>query len=259
MRKTTIMAEVYQAPNYYDIAFSFRDISAEIKVFEDVIQRYSRIPVERVLEIACGHAPHLTELHRRGYSYVGLDSGQAMLNEARKNAQAVGANAAFVLADMTQFHIEEPVDFAFILLGSLYVSDTAALVSHFDAVSRALKPGGLYFLDWCIEFSPTGERQESWDMEQDGICVTTTFQTRLINVVEQTCQEVLTLDVDDRGSRKAFREVIQCRTIYPQEFLLFVRQRSEFEFVGWWNNWDLTRPLDGKEDVNRPIAIIRKV
>lgn len=207
------MAEVYQTPNYYKIAFSFRDISAEVTVLEDTIRQYSQISVKRMLELACGHAPYLAELHRRGDAYVGLDSSQAMLDVARKNAQTVGADAAFVLADMAQFQIEEPVDYVFILLGSLYLSHTAALVSHFDAVSRALNPGGLYLLDWCMEFPPTGERQESWEMEQDGIRVTMTFQARLINVVAQIRQEVLTLEVDDHGVRKTFREVIECRTV----------------------------------------------
>ena len=96
-------------------------------------------------------------------------------------------------------------------------------------------------------------------MEQDDIHVTTTFHAKPTNVVEQIRQESLTLEVDDHGTHQTFHEVIECRTVYPQEFLLFITQRRDFEFVGWWNEWDLTKPLDGRENVNRPIAVIRKV
>jgi hypothetical protein len=43
-------------------------------------------------------------------------------------------------------------------------------------------------------------------------------------------------------SRQAtLREVTVRREVYPQEFLLFLAQRPEFEFIGWWNHWDVTR------------------
>ena len=126
------MGEVYQRPNYYEIAFAYRDFGAEVALFEEIIQRYSQIPVTRVLEIGCGSAPHLSELTHRGYAYVGLDLSSAMLDDARIKVQASGANATFMVADMSQFQLDEAVDFTFILLGSLYVGNTASLVSHFD-------------------------------------------------------------------------------------------------------------------------------
>ena len=64
--------EVYHNPRYYELAFSFRDIPAEVDVCEALIKQYSRIPVSQVLELGCGPAPYLEELARRGYTYVGL-------------------------------------------------------------------------------------------------------------------------------------------------------------------------------------------
>jgi SAM-dependent methyltransferase len=148
------VGEVYQHPKYYEIAFSFRDVGAEVAVFEDVIRQYSRIPVTRMLEVGCGPAPHLPELTRRGHAYVGLDLSQAMLAYAYDRAQALQVSATFIEADMRHFHLPEPVDFAFMLLGSLFVQSTADLTAHFDAMGQALKPGSLYLLDWCITFAP---------------------------------------------------------------------------------------------------------
>ena len=48
------MNEVYNNPKYYEIAFSYRDIAAEVDVFEQVIEAYGFIPVSMVFEIGCG-------------------------------------------------------------------------------------------------------------------------------------------------------------------------------------------------------------
>jgi hypothetical protein len=77
--------------------------------------------------------------------------------------------------------------------------------------------------------------------------------------VEQIIEERFTLEVEDEGAKRVFRDTSLLRQIYPQEFLLFVAARSDFEFVGWWNNWDLTQPLDGTQEIGRPIILLRKL
>jgi SAM-dependent methyltransferase len=253
------MAEVYQHPRYYEIAFSWRDISAEVDVFEAVIQRYSRIPAMRMPELGCGPAPHLAELARRGYTYIGLDLSRPMLTYARQAAHALQVSATFHESSMLDFRLDEPVDFAFVLLGSLFAANTSELRSHFDAVAQALKPGGLYLLDWCVQFALPAERTESWEMVEDGVTVNTTYHQTPINAVDQTVEERLTIEAEDAGTSVTLQDVVIRREIYPQEFLLMIAGHQDFEFVGWWNNWDLTAPLDGTHPINRPIAVVRRV
>ena len=138
---------LYDYPRYYEIAFSYRNIEKEVDVMEECIRRFSKIPVYRVLDLACGPAPHLEEFTRRGYEYVGLDINESMLDYAKKKAEALGVKAVFVKADMKNFTLREPVDFAFTMLGSLYVKTTEDILNHSNSVARALKPGGLYLLD----------------------------------------------------------------------------------------------------------------
>jgi SAM-dependent methyltransferase len=226
------MGEVYDDPKYYELAFSFRDIPAEVDVFEALITQYSRIPVSQVLELGCGPAPHLVELARRGYRYVGLDLSRPMLASAQQRAGLLQIPAKFHLASMIDFRLEEPVDFAFILLGSLYASNTTELLFHFDAISRALKPGGLYLLDWCVQFALPAERTEAWEMSRGDLTVRTTYQLKPVNPVEQTVEEIITLEAEDTGTPVVLREVLVRREIYPQEFLLLMASRSDFDFVG---------------------------
>jgi hypothetical protein len=48
------------------------------------------------------------------------------------------------------------------------------------------------------------------------------------------------------------------RTIFPQEFLLLVEKSRQFEFIGWWNLWNLEEPVEKAEHIDRPITVIRR-
>lgn len=255
------MAELYDHPEYYEIAFSFRDIPVEVSVFEECFRRFSRNPVKSVLELGCGNSPHMEELVKRGYEFNGLDLSWAMLEYSRQKASRIGAEVNLVLGDMADFSLPTKFDFVFIMLGSLSLNNTAQLITHFDSVARVLETGGLYFLDWCIQYETPFEAEggDSWEMERGDIHVKATIYWKAINRVEQTFEEKLLLEVDDHGKRLEFVGTNIKRAIYPQEILLFVSGRPDFEFLGWWNNWDLSRPLSKAEKIDRPIALLRRL
>lgn len=255
------MFDLYDNPKYYEIAFSFRNIPAEVDLFEECFKRFSEAPVESLLELGCGNCPHMEELVKRGYEYNGLDSSKAMLDYSKEKALRIGAQINLIQGDMIGFSLESEVDFVYILLGSLAIKNTSELLSHFDSVGRVLKKGGLYLLDWCIQFEPPGgsEGKDSWETEQEGIRVKTTVSWKQINRVEQTFEETFSLEVNDHGNKFNLVEKGIMRAIYPQEFLCLVRSFKDFEFVGWWNNWNLTQPLEHASKIGRPITLIRRV
>ena len=253
------MSGLYDNPKYYEIAFSFRDIPAEVDVFEECFKRFSLIPVKSVLELGCGNSPHMEELIKRGYQYNGLDLSQAMLDYSREKALRIGAEVNLIHANMIDFSLDTTVDFVYVLLGSLYVKSTSELLTHFNSVGQALKKGGLYLLDWCIQYDPLSEGGDSWEIERDGSKVKTTVSWKTINRVEQTFEETITLEVNDHGEKQSLIGKEIKRAIYPQEFLCFVSSFKHFEFVGWWNNWDLRQPLEQANKTDRPIALVRRI
>jgi len=255
------MTAVYENPKYYEIAFSFRDIGAEVDTFERCFGEYAKLPVKSILEIGCGNSPHLEELLKRGYAYTGLDISRAMLAYSSEKAAALDGKAAFVHADMIDFATPQKFDFAFIALGSLCAQNTEGIFSHFRSVARALNKGGLYLLDWCIRFAPFSDQDDSWSIEQENIKVTTHFSEKLINAAEQLVQESISLEVLDDGSVLTFSETGISRVMFPQEFLQIIGQTTEFEFVGWWDNWNLDEPLGEIKDpkkISRPITLLRR-
>ena len=255
------MKAVYDEPRYYEIAFSYRDIGAEVDTFEQCFERYAELPVKSILELGSGNSPHMEELLKRGYSYTGLDINESMLAYSARKASAIAGKATFVHADMTDFSLGDTFDFAYITLGSLSARNTEEVISHFRSVAQALNRGGLYLLDWCVHFAPFSERTESWTMEQGEIKVTTHWSERLLDAVQQLVEETLSLEVLDGGTVYHLSETGVRRVIFPQEFLQIIQHTGDVEFVGWWNNWDLEKPLGEVKDpksISRPIALLRR-
>lgn len=252
------MGGIYDSPAYYELAFSYRDIVREVDVMEECIRRYAQVPVSRVLEICCGHAPHVEEFHRRGYGYTGVDKSASMLARAKTRADACGCEATFIKADITSFTVPAPAEFAFVALASLYVVSTGGLCAHFRAMSEALRRGGLYLLEWCVDFDPMVDVVDSWEVERDGVHIRASYWSRSVNRIEQLYEDTLHLEIDDHGTHFALQDKSLRRRIFPQEFLAFVRDHTPFEFIGWWNDWDLAQPLTGEHGVDRPIIVVRK-
>ena len=256
------MGAVYDNPKYYEIAFSYRDIPREVMCFEECFARFSGVPVTRILELACGPSPHLEEICRRGYRYLGLDLNPAMLEVGKRKSEEQQLPAAFLRASMVEFRLAEPVEFAFVALGSLYVVDDEELKRHLASVARALRPGGLYLLDWCVQFGtlptmfPGGEH---WEIERDDIVVEATVTSRWLDEKSRVFEEKLVLEVDDADRHVTLQTSDRRLAIDAEEFLRLIAEHSAFEFVGWWNNWDLSAPLSVSDTgARRPIALIRR-
>lgn len=252
------MSGVYDFPRYYDMAFSYRDFAREVAVFNDCIARFSRVPVKRVLEICCGQAPHLEQLHRQKYEYVGVDRSAVMLERAREHAERIGAHAELLQQPLTDFSLSAPADFAFVALASLYVTNNEELFAHLDAMANALRPGALYLMEWCVDFDPMVDVVDSWEVECDGVHIQASYWSASVNRIEQLYEDTLHLEVDDNGKQLTLDDKSLRRRIFPQEFLAIVRDHTQFEFIGWWNDWDLDHPVTGEHGVDRPIILLRR-
>src|SRR3989338_11572606 len=94
---------LYKNPKYYEIAFSFRNISNEVDFFEKAIKKFYKIKVRKVFELASGNSPYLEEWHKRGYEYFGLDLNKEMLDFVEARAKEKGIKVKLFKGNMVDF------------------------------------------------------------------------------------------------------------------------------------------------------------
>jgi len=253
---------LYKHPRYYEVAFSFFDVREQVDCFEKIIRKFSKVKVRRFLDVACGPSFQLRELARRGYACVGLDSSAEMLAYLREKAFEEDLKIETVQADMCNFGLEEKVDFAFIMMGSLAVESDAKLLSHLDSLAACLKRGGLYFIqnkavDW------TGSGEQCWTMERNGITVKTCWSTEWKDLVSQVYLEKIVTEIDDHGRKMKFEDGEKLKFVFPQEFKTLVKMNGRFELLGLWEGtesvWFLDKPLErSKSPSNINMALLRR-
>ncbi len=256
------LPDCYDTPGDYALAFDFRDLPAEVAVVDRLRARFAPGSERSVLHLACGPAQHLSAFAAAGYRYAGLDLSAAMLAYARQQATALGIEASFHRASMVDFALDQRFGLIFIALGDLYVRDATEMDRHLDAVAAALEPGGLFLLDWCVQFQPDrlfDPAGQAWTIERDGVQVDACVTMTPVSAVAQSFDEALDLTVIGDGAPRHSRSVSRKYALYPQQFLRLIDAHPALEFCGWWNNWDPDAPLDdATTDIYRPIALVRR-
>lgn len=131
-------------PELYEEGFDSKKIAKQVKFLDKIFSHYG---LKRILDIACGHTPQGRRLAKLGYNVSGIDLSSSLLKLAKKRASEEGVKINFHRKDMRNFSIGK-FDAAYILFSSiLHLYTSRDLISHFDAVNRNLKKGGLYIID----------------------------------------------------------------------------------------------------------------
>jgi len=93
---------------------------------------------------------------------------------------------------------------------------------------------------------------------KEGIKLEVTLASTWIDAADQIIEYSLAVRVTDGGQELDLHSSDRFRVLYPQEFLLLVERCGSFEFMGWWNNWDLDEPLARQPKIERPLILLRR-
>jgi ubiquinone/menaquinone biosynthesis C-methylase UbiE len=115
-----------------------------------VLQALKAAGARTVLDVCCGSGCLSCRLARAGFEVTGVDASAAMLNRARTKQRA----ARFLLGDASRMPFTGAFDAAVVSL-ALHEMDGALRESVWEAMRRAVKPGGLLVaLDFTAPKSP---------------------------------------------------------------------------------------------------------
>ncbi|MCL1807793.1 MAG: class I SAM-dependent methyltransferase [Oscillospiraceae bacterium] len=106
---------------------------------------------ERILDLACGFGRHSLSLARRGFSVVGVDLTQSLIEDAVQSAKASGLTVEFIHADTLDLRVENEFDVVLNLADGMLgtFEEDEENLRFFDVIARALKPGGKHLMDVC--------------------------------------------------------------------------------------------------------------
>jgi cyclopropane fatty-acyl-phospholipid synthase-like methyltransferase len=105
MKTRTAWQEFFDghAPNYLQNCFTENTV-AEVDFLIDALGLSAGAAV---LDVGCGTGRHAIELARRGYRVTGVDISAAMLEQAKKDAQAAGVEVQWRHDDATSFVLSD--------------------------------------------------------------------------------------------------------------------------------------------------------
>jgi SAM-dependent methyltransferase len=139
---------IYDAARFYDIAFGWRDVSAECTFMLGRFRVATGREARSALELACGPGQHARTFAARGLRTVGLDANPKMIDYAKQQPGGDDPDLTWLVADMRDFDLERPVELACCLMDSLsHLLTLDDLLQHLSALARNVVPGGLYVLD----------------------------------------------------------------------------------------------------------------
>lgn len=159
------MYSIYDFPEVYDVVLQHSPevIAAEVASIEGLLARHG-VTRGHALELACGTCPHGILLARHGFAVTGVDRSPAMLAAAARRATEAGASLRLVQGNIVDFALDiEPVDVALFMFETFpVITAYDDLVSHFCAVRRHMRPGGLYIIDLDPRKHGVGVSAEEW-------------------------------------------------------------------------------------------------
>jgi len=146
--------------------------------FLERLFKKSRIPVETVLDLACGTGTIACLLAERGYRVTATDFSEEMLTQAMAKAAVLEERAPlFLCQSMPRLRLAEPVDAVVSTLDSLnYLTRERDIRETFKRVYRWLKDGGAFIFDVNTPYKLRRmDHQMYMDETEESFCVWRTF------------------------------------------------------------------------------------
>ena len=203
--------------------------------------RKSKIPVQTVLDLACGTGTIACFLAERGYQVTATDGSEEMLTQAMLKAAELEENAPlFLHQTMPKLRLLEPVDAAISTIDSLnYLTRERDLRETFKRVYHWLKPGGAFIFDVNTPYKLRRmDGQMYMDETEDSFCVWRTFFSERTQVC--TYQVDLFREREDGAWERTFEE--HREKAWSMDQLRLFLQEAGFEEITVTGDLSLTPP-----------------
>jgi hypothetical protein len=255
---------VYAAARAYAVAFSYRDVPAEVdKILSWASATSGRRP-RSALELAAGPADHAIELARRGLRTCALDLSPQMSRYSATVAARLDVELTTITADMRTFAIGDTFDLALTMIDSIAHLLTAAdLDAHFRAVGAHLAPGGCYVVEFSHEADSPGDEgltKASWTQRLGDEQATISWGDPTTDSYDErtgVAQVHVSIDYQAADSPVVhIRDLMPMRTWRPADVEASLQRVADFDVTHRFGSFE-GGPLDAA-DAWRTILVLRR-
>jgi SAM-dependent methyltransferase len=259
------VVEVYDEVEAYEVAFSYRDVPAEVDVLTAWYHRHTTGRLERALELAAGPGDHALELARRGLTVTALDLNASMCRRAAARARLERLNVSVACADMTAFAVEDSFDLVLLMLDSAaHLLTLDDFISMLMATARHTRVGGLLICEMShpADFLTLDVRTNTeWETTRGDLTVRLRWGTASddFDPTTQVQQTQVRLETCRAGQQPQVREeVVAERRWTATEVEAAVRLSGEWETVARYGALSIDQPFDNDDSSWRMIHILRR-
>ena len=131
---------------YYHLLYKHRDREEAADFVDNLIRHLQPEKGSRMLDIACGQGRFSIQLADKGYEVTGIDLSEGNITKAKVHEKD---NLSFHRQDMRKPFRFNYFDYAFNFFTSFgYFDNERDHVKTLDSIYKALKPGGIFVIDF---------------------------------------------------------------------------------------------------------------
>lgn len=139
--------EVFEPNDYlYFYSDAVKDEVTEKQV-SFIVKELNITEKKKILDIPCGFGRHSNKLGLLGHEVVGVDFIKEFLEMGENEAKNLGINVKYILKDMREIDFDNEFDIAICIFTSFGYFEDDENLKVLRNISKALKVGGLFFLD----------------------------------------------------------------------------------------------------------------
>jgi len=242
------MKSLYDFPKIYDQVLC-HDAETVAQEVESVIGLLRIHGMNRgsILELACGTCSHSIALATAGFEVAGLDLSRQMLDGARERASAAGVDIDLHQGNIIDFDLNQQYD-CVILMSETFplITGHTDIKSHFAAVRRHLRKGGIYVIDVDAHRHGVGTKYEVWGRKThqiDGGTVEVWHESFPGDWVEGTSRMIMHCRIDLDGQTHETSDEWILRVDNPWNLRVLVESLPDWSLEGFFSWRDLSRDI----------------
>lgn len=261
--------EFYRFAHAYDIAFSDRDHNDEYEFLLWCFNNFAKVQniwnYEKVfLEVACGPANQARAFAQSGWTALGLDLSESMIDYAKSKDKEADVKIKYYTEDMTDFHIAEKALIVSNPLESIsHILTNEAMISHLRAVANAMVKGGVYIIEGTHpKFFFPDNLPNQWTMKDASTVVDIQFglPDDEYDPVTQIWNVTARLNIKEKNRKPITTESKSFHRWYlAQEFKMLFQISGAFESVNFLGDMTIPAPpLSSEPECESMFVVLTK-